>query len=248
MVTAALNEEATIGRLLSRLREVVGEAEVIVVDGGSTDRTREIASRLADRVLVVPGGQTAALYAGIAAASGDVVVTIDADLENPPELVPELVEALEESGSDVVVASRTRVPRLAERLASATLGRLVGVSDLFSNFRAYRRASVLPCRPRLGETFGGELLACVRARGGRVAQVLYEPPPRRARPRIGGTLRANLRALLAAAKLLLAYGPALLARSLCGRARGPPPRSLGGPPGAPRGSSPPVTTNARRPG
>ncbi|MEM1568918.1 MAG: hypothetical protein QXI84_10595, partial [Thermofilaceae archaeon] len=56
---------------------------------------------------------------------------------------------------------------------------------------------------RLGETFGGELLAHAWLRKLRVGEVIYEPPPRRAKPRIGGALRANARILSATLRLLV---------------------------------------------
>ncbi len=225
VVTSAYNESSTIAELVLRARralEKLGGGEVIVVDGGSTDETPKVASRVADMVLELPGaGQTECLYEGIRAAEEDIVVTIDADLENPPELIPVLVRQLMARRLDVLVASRTWLPRPSEVLASIILSRAVKVSDLFSNFRAYMKEEVLPCRPRLGETFGGELLLCAWSMGARIGELLYEPPPRRRNPRVGGALRANARALWATTRLALAYSPWLLGL----RARGPSPRS-----------------------
>jgi len=214
VVTATLNEAENVPELIMRLRASLrsAEHEVIVSDGGSTDGTPEVARRLADRVVTIQrGSQSACLLEGVRASRGDVVVTIDADLENPPELVRALAASLDLMGCDVVVASRRRLPRPAEVLASLTLGRLLGVSDLFSNFRAFRRGLLNDYGLRLGETFGCELLVAMKLRGARVCEVTYEPPPRRARPRVGGALRANARALLAWSKCMTYY---LLARAL----------------------------------
>ena len=89
--------------------------ELVVVDDGSSDRTREILAALAERderLKVVElsrnfGHQTA-ITAGLDHAAGDAVVMIDADLQDPPELIPTLFERWRE-GADVVYAVRGRV-------------------------------------------------------------------------------------------------------------------------------------------
>jgi dolichol-phosphate mannosyltransferase len=205
VVTATYCERENIRPLVERVRGALEgfEHEVIVVDDTSPDGTYEEAARWADRVILMRGaGQTRCLLEGIRAARYPVVVTLDADLENPPELIPALLEAFEGRGADLLVASRTVIPRASERFASATLGRIVGVRDVFSNFRVYRRDLFAGYRLRLGETFGGELLAHAWLSGFRIAEYLYEPPPRRAKPRIGGTLKANARIAKATLKLL----------------------------------------------
>ena len=86
--------------------------EIVAVDDGSKDATSAILSELCatdDRLKVVAlsrnFGHQAALTAGLAHASGDVVVTLDADLQDPPEVVPEMLESWR-SGADVVYAVR----------------------------------------------------------------------------------------------------------------------------------------------
>ena len=85
------------------------------------------------------------------------------------------------------------------------MGRIVGVSDFYSNFRVFRREAIVGVPLRSGETFGGELLVAAKKRGFRVGEVKYEAPPRRISPRIGGTLKANLRIFSATWKCLLSY-------------------------------------------
>ena len=206
VVTTTYNERETTAALVLSVRKALGGTphEVIVVDDSSEDGTYEIAAGLADRaVRKRREGQTRGLLAGMRLARFDTVVTIDADLENPPELIPELVRLAEMY--DVVAASRTRLPRPVEVLAAETLGRLLGVHDVFSNFRAFRRSALGTLRADLGETFGAELLARARKAGFRVGEVMFVPPPRRSAPRIGGQLRANARASLALARTLLFY-------------------------------------------
>jgi dolichol-phosphate mannosyltransferase len=90
--------------------------ELVLVDDGSTDRTPEILERLArddERLRVVQLSRTfgyqAAVTAGLDHARGDAVVTIDADLQDPPEVIPELVQRWRE-GADVVYAVRRQRP------------------------------------------------------------------------------------------------------------------------------------------
>lgn len=205
IVTATYCEKENIRPLIERLRKALAgvEHDIIVVDDSSPDGTYEVALELADKaILVKNAGQTGSLLIGLKEAKHETVVTLDADLENPPELVPALVEAFRELGADILVASRTQLPRISERLSSFTLGRLLGVRDVYSNFRVYRRSLFAEYELKLGETFGGELLAYAHSRGFRIREIVYEPPPRRAKPRIGGSVRANVRISLATLKLL----------------------------------------------
>ena len=93
IVVPALDEEATIAATLGRLREPEVR-EVIVADGGSTDRTREIAGPLADRVIEAPRGRASQMNAGAAAAGGDVLLFVHADTLVPPGFAAAIVRAL----------------------------------------------------------------------------------------------------------------------------------------------------------
>jgi polyisoprenyl-phosphate glycosyltransferase len=116
VVVPAHDEEATIEELTTRLAAVMdrldGDAEAILVDDGSRDRTYErmVAAVRADprfRVLRLSRnfGHQTALTAGIDFASGEAVIVLDADLQDPPEVILELVEKWRE-GFDVVYAVR----------------------------------------------------------------------------------------------------------------------------------------------
>jgi polyisoprenyl-phosphate glycosyltransferase len=118
VVAPVLDEEETLERFYGRLVAALeGEDfELVLVDDGSTDSTPRILERLADadpRVRVISlsrsFGYQAAVTAGLDHAAGDAVVTIDADLQDPPELIPELVDRWRE-GSDVVYAVRRQRP------------------------------------------------------------------------------------------------------------------------------------------
>jgi len=206
VVTTTWNERGNIEKLIFKVRSALNgvQHEIIVVDDSSSDGTIDVAIRVADvAVSKVREGQTKGLFYGMKLAKFPVIVTIDADLENDPDLILCLTQKL--SQYDLVVVSRTFVPRFSERFASKTLGKMLGLSDFFSNFRAYKKTVIAALNVEDGETFGGELLVRAAKRGFRVGEIIYESPPRRSKPRIGGTVRANFRILVALAKCLLIY-------------------------------------------
>lgn len=205
VVTTTWNEKENIEKLIQRINQTLQGTphEIIVVDDNSTDGTLEVARQFADVAIgKVREGQTMGFLFGAKLSKFPVIVTIDSDLENTPENIPALVEKL--SVYDVVVASRTVVPRFSEKLASKTLGRRLGVSDFFSNFRAYKKQTIME-KIKGGETFGGELLVAAKKKGFQVGEVKYIAPIRRKKPRIGGSIKANLRIILATWKCWLIY-------------------------------------------
>ena len=116
VVIPAYNEEGALAELIARVRSVLeampAEWEAIVVDDGSTDATWDVleaASRDDDRIrgirLSRNFGHQIALTAGLSATTGDLVITMDADLQHPPESIPALVMKANE-GFDVVYAVR----------------------------------------------------------------------------------------------------------------------------------------------
>lgn len=128
VVAPMLDEEALAERFYERVCATLEGMpfELLIVDDGSTDATPEILARLAEsdpRVRVVhlsrPFGHQTALTAGLDHATGDAVVMIDADLQDPPELIPELV-AHWRRGTDVVYAVRsTRAGESTFKLVTA---------------------------------------------------------------------------------------------------------------------------------
>jgi glycosyltransferase involved in cell wall biosynthesis len=103
----AYNEESTIGEVLERIAALELEAQVIVVDDGSTDATAEIAERAGALVLRQPNrGKGAAIRAAIPHIDGDIAVIQDADMEYDPAEVPTLIEPIERGVADVVYGSR----------------------------------------------------------------------------------------------------------------------------------------------
>ena len=118
VVVPVFNEVSGIEAAISRLREVLGTLdlaayEVVCVDDGSTDGSGPCLDRMAradSRVRVVHFtrnfGKEAALHAGLEAARGEAAIFMDADLQHPPELIPELVELWRDGGYHVVEARK----------------------------------------------------------------------------------------------------------------------------------------------
>jgi dolichol-phosphate mannosyltransferase len=138
IVLPVFNERATLPELFRRLQRLLedldGAAEVILVDDGSADGSREEMLDLSgrDRRFKILGlsrnfGHQAAITAGLDFASGDAVIVMDADLQDPPEVVLALVEQWRK-GSDVVYAVRRsrRGENRFKRLTAAAFYRLLG--------------------------------------------------------------------------------------------------------------------------
>jgi undecaprenyl-phosphate 4-deoxy-4-formamido-L-arabinose transferase len=156
IVIPVYNESANLRALWTRLNPVVnglGRAcEVIFVDDGSRDDSLDLLRGFAAddaRIRVVElarnFGQHSALLAGFRNCRGEIVVTLDADLQNPPEEIPKLIDAIE-AGNDVVGgwreerqdrAYRRMASRLQNRLTSVIVG--VPMHDYGCMLRAYRR-------------------------------------------------------------------------------------------------------------
>ncbi|HOO77088.1 MAG TPA: glycosyltransferase family 2 protein [bacterium] len=155
VVVPVYNSEATIAPLVDRLRRVLAEAaedyEIILVNDGSTDRSWDTIRTLAadgDKVVGVDlmrnYGQHNALLQGINIARHEAIVTIDDDLQNPPEEIPRLLRELE-AGADVVYGIPAEIRQSFWRRRGSALLRLMVQSALgpelarsVSSFRAMR--------------------------------------------------------------------------------------------------------------
>lgn len=115
VVIPAYNEAGTVARAIERVRAVPLRLEIVVVDDGSTDGTRQILERLhadglVDQLALHPHncGKGAAVRSGIQHATGDVIVIQDADLEYDPFDLPRLLQPIQDGRADAVFGSRFR--------------------------------------------------------------------------------------------------------------------------------------------
>jgi undecaprenyl-phosphate 4-deoxy-4-formamido-L-arabinose transferase len=193
VVVTLYNEAATLPELYRRTVAALDAGprsyELIFVDDGSTDQTFATLQRLHEedpRVRAVRFkrnfGQHPAMHAGLVRARGDVLVTMDGDLQNAPEDIPRLVEAVED-GADV--ASGTRAVRkdswgrtVPSRVINGMLRRFTGVaiSDFGCAFNAYRRSAVEPMLGAIGKQKFTKAL--VLSGGASVVEVPVEHAPR----------------------------------------------------------------------
>ncbi len=180
VVIPVYNEEKVLDELLKRClescRQTQKRFEIILIDDGSADDSanilRKYASENLDEVIAVilnrNYGQHSAIMAGFAQVRGDLVITLDADLQNPPEEIPVLVKTAEEGYDVVGTVRQKRQDTLFRRTASKIVNKItqkatgVKMRDYGCMLRAYRRHIVdamLECResstfiPVLGNSF-----------------------------------------------------------------------------------------------
>jgi glycosyltransferase involved in cell wall biosynthesis len=197
VVVPLLNEEEIVDELVNRIATACRSTglgfEVIVVNDGSTDHTLERLVSLTQAIpeltvldLVRNYGQMAALSAGIARATGDAVVVLDGDLQDPPELITAMVEAWQ-AGAEVVLGKRhgsddspakkvaSRIFHwLAAHLSSVNVPEEVGTYGLMDR----RITDIVMSLPERSRDF-----ARLRAwAGGRAAEVVYRRAARKNGP------------------------------------------------------------------
>jgi undecaprenyl-phosphate 4-deoxy-4-formamido-L-arabinose transferase len=154
-----------IGRLLAVAATIDKKIEIILVDDGSRDRSRELILQASEQhpdqiigiLLNRNYGQHSAIMAGFEYSTGEAVITLDADLQNPPEEIPKLLAEIDK-GCDVVGTIRMNrqdsfFRRQSSRIVNYVVRRVTGVdmSDYGCMLRAYRRSIVdamLSCHER----------------------------------------------------------------------------------------------------
>jgi dolichol-phosphate mannosyltransferase len=197
LVIPCLNERDNLERLMTAIRAAVDPLnmpyEIGLTDDGSTDHSWELIGQLAradPRIHAVrlahTSGQSAALWAGIQAARGKIIITMDADLQNPPSEIPKFLEALQ--SADCVCGSRLAsrhhgdnlVRRATSRIANWIRNRVLqeAVSDSGCCYRAFRRECV--SRMRFFRGAHRFLPALMKMEGFTVVEIVVDHRPRHA--------------------------------------------------------------------
>lgn len=166
VVMPVYNEEATVGEIVRRvLDSPVDELELVIVDDGSTDGTREKIEELVTKDKRIKAiyqgrnqGKGAAIKAGLQAAEGDVVIIQDADLEYDPADYPALMEPIRRGDADAVFGSRFLGPHrcfsLPQYIANVVITRLfsllfgTALTDVETCYKCFRRELIDPGRLR----------------------------------------------------------------------------------------------------
>ena len=157
VVIPLYNEAESLPELHSWIARVMEENrfsyEILMVDDGSTDSSWEVITGLSAKDPNVHGirfrrnyGKSAALYCGFGKAKGDVVITMDADLQDSPDEIPELVRMIREEGYDLVSGWKQHrkdnvlTKNLPSKLFNATARRVTGIKlhDMNCGLKAYR--------------------------------------------------------------------------------------------------------------
>lgn len=194
IVVPAYNEEENLPVLLREIDEVLSgfteRSEIILVNDGSTDRTMEVMMHLKEqysrwriRVLALNGnhGLSAALDAGFRNAKGEIVVSMDADLQNDPHDIPKLLQNLTEG--DAVIGIRTRrqdsfVKKMSSRIANSIRDSVLKEKwrDTGCTLKAYKRTTLE--KMKLFDGLHRFLPTLLRMEGARVIEVEVNHRPR----------------------------------------------------------------------
>jgi len=157
VVVPLLNEEESLPELVAWIDRVMSQNkfsyEVILIDDGSSDGSWNVIERLTQDNKAVRGikfrrnyGKSAALYVGFAATKGDVVITMDADLQDSPDEIPELYRMIKEDGYDLVSGWKKKrhdpvfTKNIPSKFYNWTVRRISGIKlhDMNCGLKAYR--------------------------------------------------------------------------------------------------------------
>lgn len=158
VIIPALNEEASVGKVIDEVKQFLPEAKILVVNDGSSDRTSEIAKGKGATVLDLPfnlgiGGAMQAGYRYAFEHGYDVAIQVDGDGQHDPKEIPKLLKALEGRAVDLVIGSRfigdsefksSMMRRVGISIFARLISLIVGqkMTDPTSGFRAANRKAI----------------------------------------------------------------------------------------------------------
>jgi len=161
IVVSLYNEEESLQELVEWIDTAIRphslEYELIMIDDGSTDGSWEVITRLAEKYKEIKAigfrrnyGKSAALFCGFEAAQGDFVATMDADLQDNPEEIPEMIEMIKVKGYDLVSGWKQKrfdnvaTKNIPSKIYNATARKVTGIKlhDMNCGLKVYRREVV----------------------------------------------------------------------------------------------------------
>lgn len=160
VVIPVYNEEESLGELAERIETICSEKglqyEIIFIDDGSSDSSWNTIRKLAGKNMNIKGlqfrrnyGKAAALQSGFAEAQGDIIITMDSDLQDTPEEIPELIKMINEDGYDLVSGWKKKrydpfIKRFTSRIYNGTARLSSGIKlhDFNCGLKAYRNEVV----------------------------------------------------------------------------------------------------------
>ncbi|WP_148713945.1 glycosyltransferase family 2 protein [Chitinolyticbacter meiyuanensis] len=218
IILPAKNESLGLAKVLPELRQRFPDAELIVVDDGSTDNTIEIVSQYVDRLVRHPysKGNGAAIKSGARVATGDLLVFMDADGQHQPADVARLLAELADKQLDMVVGARGMASQasLHRGLANVFYNRFASwvaghrIHDLTSGMRAVRArlfCEFLPLLPN-GFSYPTTITMCFFRAGYSVGYLPIVAPPRLGKSHVK-IWRDGLRFLLIIFKIGTLFSP-----------------------------------------
>ncbi|MFP4642054.1 MAG: glycosyltransferase family 2 protein, partial [Dehalococcoidia bacterium] len=170
VIIPARNESERIGQVIKDSQKHAGE--VIVVDDASTDGTAGVARELGATVVgnTRRRGYIGAIKTGFQRASGDIVVTIDADGEHDPRDIPQLIKPISDGKADLVLGKREEISRISEKFINWLTSFKVKVADSGTGFRAIKRELAVQLK-LTGKCTCGILVLEANHHGARTAEV-----------------------------------------------------------------------------
>jgi dolichol-phosphate mannosyltransferase len=218
VVIPTLNEEQAIGKVIEELK-ACGWSDILVVDGGSTDRTREVAESMGARVILQEGkGKADAVRTALKHVSTPYLVVMDGDYTYPGYRVAELLREAEEKGLDEVIGARARgrenIP-LVNRFGNWVITKAFNL--LFATHLTDVCSGMYLVRTEVAREVGFEakgfsveveIAAHVASTTRRIGEIPIEYRPRIGKPKLGK--RHGFRIMLDAVRLALRYNPVFL--------------------------------------